>query len=200
MRKLLIATKNKGKIKEIKAELNNFDIEIVGLDEVGLPADYEVEEPAMTLEGNAIIKAMTYGNKLKMMTLAEDAGLEVDALDGRPGVLSARYLPGSDKDRYLKLLEEMKNIPDDKRGAQFRAVIAIYDPNLEKIRTCEGVYKGKIINEARGNQGFGYDPIFFNEKKNKTNAEMLLSEKNQVSHRGKALEKAKEIIKKEFNL
>lgn len=200
MKKLLIATKNQGKIKEIKKALADFDIKVIGLEDVDLPDNYEVEEPAMTMEGNAIIKAMTYGNKINLMTLSEDAGLEVDALDGRPGVFSARYAPGTDEDRYLKLLKEMKDVPEDKRGAQFRAVIAIYDPNLEKIRTCEGIYRGKIINEPKGEQGFGYDPVFFNKEKNKTNAEMFPEEKNAVSHRGKALQKAREIIIKEFNL
>jgi XTP/dITP diphosphohydrolase len=93
----------------------------------------------------------------------------------------------------------MKAVPDKKRGAQFRAVIAIYDPETEKIRICEGVYRGKIINKAKGEQGFGYDPIFFNQEKNKTNAEMSTEEKNKVSHRGKALQKAKDILKNEFD-
>jgi len=200
MRKLLIATRNKGKIKEIQAELADFEMEIIGLDETNLPDDYKVEESAMTMEGNAIIKAIIYGNKTNLITLSEDSGLEVDSLDGRPGILSARYAPGTDEDRYLKLLDEIKDIPDDERGAQFRAVIAVYDPAAEKIKTCEGIYRGKIIREPRGDQGFGYDPIFLNEEKNKTNAEMSLEEKNEVSHRGKALQKAKEIIKREFNL
>jgi len=199
MKKILIATKNQGKIKEIKAELRDFEVEVIGLSDVDLPDDYDVEEPAMTMEGNAIIKAMTYGNNLRLLILAEDAGLEVDALDGRPGVFSARYATGTDEDRYLKLLKEMKDVPDEKRGAQFRAVIAIYDPINGKIRTCEGIYRGKIIREPKGQQGFGYDPIFLNEETNKTNAEMSLEEKNKVSHRGKALQKAKDFIKKEFN-
>lgn len=198
MKKLLIATKNQGKIKEIQTELKDFDMEIIGLNDVDLPKDYDVEEPAMTMEGNAIIKAMAYGNKLGFLTLAEDAGLEVDALDGRPGVFSARYAPGTDRDRYLKLLGEMQNMPDEKRTAQFRAVIAIFNPTIGKIRTCEGIYKGTIIREPRGSEGFGFDPIFFNQKKNKTNAEMTAEEKNTVSHRGQALKQAKEIIKREF--
>lgn len=198
MQKLLIATRNQGKIKEIKKELKDFDLEIIGLDDLDITKNFEVEEPAMTMEGNAIIKAMAYGNKTGFLTLAEDAGLEVETLDGRPGVLSARYAKGSDKDRYLKLLNEMKDVPSDRRQAQFRAVIAIYDPQKGKIRTCEAVYKGKIIEEPRGEQGFGYDPIFLNIEKNKTNAEMTAEEKNEVSHRGKALRKTKEIIKKEF--
>ncbi len=196
--KLLIATRNQGKIKEIRQELKDLTYEIVGLDETDLPADYEVEEPALTMEGNAIIKAMTYGQRTGLLTMAEDAGLEVDALAGRPGVFSARYAPGTDQDRYLKLLHEMIDIPTEKRGAQFCAFVAIYRPDDGKIRTCRGVYRGRIITAPRGANGFGFDPIFLNEEKNLTNAEMTLAEKNQVSHRGQAWRLAKEILKQEF--
>ncbi len=197
-RKLLIATRNRGKIDEILFALRDSLFEVVGLDEVGVPSDFEVEEPAMTMEGNAIIKAMTYGRKAGCLTLAEDAGLEVDALDGRPGVLSARYGPGTDEDRYRQILSEMEAVPADKRGAQFRAVIAIYDPRTEKLRTCEGIYRGVIVLEPIGENGFGYDPIFYNVERNKTNAQMTKEEKNSVSHRGMALRKAKIILAEEF--
>lgn len=152
----------------------------------------------MTMEGNAIIKAFTYGHKTGLLTLSEDAGLEVDALGGAPGVFSARYCQGTDQDRYLKLLKEMKNISGQDRTAQFKAVVAIYDPQSGKIRTCQGIYRGKIITEPRGQNGFGYDPIFLNEKMNKTNAEMTVEEKNSVSHRGQAWRQAMEILKNEF--
>lgn len=198
-KKLLIATRNKGKIAEIQLELKDLPFEVVGLEEAGVPKEFDVEEPAMTMEGNAVIKAMTYGRKTGLLTLSEDAGLEVDALGGRPGVFSARYAPGTDEDRYRKLLGEMKNVPDEKRGAQFRAVIAIYDPENEKIRTCEGIYRGVITREPKGSEGFGYDPIFLNTSLNKTNAEMSKEEKNAVSHRGIALRKAKVILQEEFS-
>lgn len=198
LRKLLIATRNKGKIEEIRLELRDLPLEVVGLEEAGVPKAFEVEEPAMTMEGNAIIKAMTYGRKSGLLTMAEDAGLEVDALGGRPGVFSARYAPGTDEDRYRKLLEELADVSDVERGAQFRAVVAMYDPSNEKIRTCEGVYRGTIIRESRGENGFGYDPIFFNAELKKTNAEMTKEEKNSVSHRGMALWKAKVLLVEEF--
>lgn len=198
MRKLLVATRNKGKIEEIRSELKDLAFNVVGLEEAGVPKDFDVEEPAMTMEGNAIIKAMAYGRKTGLLTLSEDAGLEVDALDGRPGVFSARYAPGTDEDRYRKLLSEMAGVPDEKRGAQFRAVVALYDPNNEKIRTCEGIYRGVIIREPRGTNGFGYDPVFYNADLKKTNAEMSREEKNAVSHRGMALRKAKTILDDEF--
>ncbi len=198
-RKLLIATRNKGKIAEISLELNDLSFETIGLDEADVSKDFEVEEPAMTMEGNALIKAFAYGRKTGLLTLAEDAGLEVDALFGRPGVFSARYAAGTDEDRYKKLLNELKNFSEEKRGAQFRAVVALYDPATEKVRTCEGIYRGVIAKEPKGVNGFGYDPIFYNLELNKTNAEMTKEEKNLISHRGIALRKAKIIIKEEFN-
>ncbi|KKQ77426.1 MAG: Non-canonical purine NTP pyrophosphatase [Parcubacteria group bacterium GW2011_GWA1_38_7] len=199
MKKILIATKSKGKFPEIVTELVDLPFEFMNLNDIpNFPKGFEVEEPAATFEGNAIIKAMTLGKKTGLLTLAEDAGLEVDALGGRPGVYSARYGPGTDKDRYIKLLGELRHVPGEKRTAHFVAVIAIYDPESNKVRTCRGEYDGKIITEPRGINGFGYDPIFYNIELHKTNAEMSIQEKNQVSHRGKALQKAREILKKEF--
>ena len=199
MKQLLIATRNKGKFPEIVAELQGLPFEFLSLMDVkNLPPDFEVEEPAMTFEGNAIIKAMTIGRKTGLITLAEDSGLEVNALNGMPGVYSARYASGSDEDRCNKLLEEIKDVPDEKRGAQFRAVIAIYDPEANKIRTCEGVCMGRIIREPKGNNGFGYDPIFYREEFRRTTAEMTVAEKNSISHRGIALREARKILEKEF--
>lgn len=195
MRKLLIATRSKGKLPEIKLGLKGLPFEIIGLAEVpGLPADFEVPETGKTFEENAIIKARAYGDKTELLTLAEDAGLEVDALGGRPGVYSARYTLGTDKDRYEKLLGELKGVPFEKRIARFRAVIAIYDPENGKIETCEGIYEGKIALESKGENGFGYDPIFWNEELKKMNGEMTAEEKNRVSHRGIALRKARKIL------
>lgn len=197
--KLLIATRSKGKFPEIVEELKDLPLEFLSLNDVQeLPHDFAVEEPAMTFEGNAIIKAMTFGSKTGLLTLADDSGLEVDALLGRPGVYSSRYASGMDEDRYGKLLKEMENIPEGKRGAQFRCLVAIFDPKREKIRTGEGIVRGRILREPRGSHGFGYDPIFYNEVFGKTNAELSLKEKNSISHRGIALKKAREILQKEF--
>jgi XTP/dITP diphosphohydrolase len=154
----------------------------------------------MTFEGNAIIKAMTVGKKTGFLTLAEDSGLEVDALGGRPGVYSARYAPGTDKDRYTKLLQELKDVPNEKRRARFTTVVAIYDPISDKVRTCTGAYEGTITFEPVGENGFGYDPVFFSTELQKTGAQMTLEEKNAVSHRGKAVRKAKEILATEFDI
>lgn len=199
MKKLLIATRSKGKFSEIVSELSGLPFELLNLNNVSeLPPNFEVEEPATTFEGNAIIKAMTLGKKTGFLTLAEDAGLEVDALNGRPGVYTARYAPGTDEDRYRKLLGELLAVPEEKRTARFRAIVAIYDPKNDKVRTCEGVYGGRIAMEPQGSNGFGYDPIFYNIELGKTNAEMTMEEKNKVSHRGKSLRKAKEILKQDF--
>lgn len=199
MKKLLIATHNTGKFPEIVKELAGLPVEFINLRDIHcLPPDYEVEEPGMTFEGNAIIKAMTLGKKTGHLTLAEDAGLEVDALDGRPGVYSARYAPGTDEERYIKLLDELKNTEEEKRMARFRTVVAVYDPETDKIRTCEGVYEGQILTEPSGENGFGYDPVFYSPDLKKTSAEMTLQEKNKVSHRGQALRQAKTILIKEF--
>lgn len=199
MRELLVATRSKGKWPEIVAGFAGMPFKLVSLDEAGIPADLAVEENASTLEGNALIKAFVYGKRSGKLTLAEDAGLEVDTLGGRPGVMSARYAQGSDEDRYRKLLSELSGIPYAERTAQFRAVVAIYDPERgEKVRTCEGVFKGHIVGEPRGGSGFGYDPVFFSDELGKTGGEMTLSEKNRVSHRGRALAKAREILLAEF--
>lgn len=198
MRKLLIATGNKGKFAEIIATLRDLLLELVNFDTAGFPAGYEVEEPAMSYEGNAIIKAMIVGRKSGLLTLAEDSGLEVDALGGRPGVRSARYAEG-DAARRKKLLEEMRDVPDEARGAQFRCGIAIYDPETEKIRTCEGLSRGRITREERGTGGFGFDPLFVSDELGgKTFAEAGIAEKNRVSHRGRALAEAREFLQKDF--
>ena len=199
MRKLLIATRSKGKFPEIVSELNGLPFVFLNLTSVPeLPSNFEVEEPASTFEGNSIIKAMTLGKKTGLLTLAEDAGLEVDVLNGRPGVYTARYTPGTDEDRYKKLLSELQGITEEKRTARFRAIITIYDPENDKVRICEGIYEGRIALEPKGSKGFGYDPVFYNIELGKTNAEMTIEEKNQVSHRGKALRKAKEILRQDF--
>lgn len=198
MKRLIVATHSKGKFPEIVSKLGDVPFEIVNLLGAGFAPDFEVEEPGMTFEGNAIIKAMTFGMLTGEMTLADDSGIEVDALNGRPGVYSARYAPGTDEDRYRKLLGEMEDVPEEKRGAQFHCVIAIFDPKTKKIRTCEGICRGKILREPRGDHGFGYDPVFFHEATGKTTAEMTVEEKNAVSHRGNALKLAREVLLKEF--
>ena len=198
MKKLLIATRSKGKFPEIVELLDGLPCEFLNINDVDLPSDFDVEETAMTFEGNAIIKAMTLGKKTGLLVLADDSGLEIDALDGRPGVFTARYAPGTDEDRYMKVLGELEGVSEDKRTARFVAVIAIYDPVTDRVRTCTGSYNGIIAKDPVGEGGFGYDPIFYNVELGKTNAELTTEEKNAVSHRGKAMRAAREILEKEF--
>lgn len=196
MKELLIATANQGKLKEIRSLLAGFPFKIVGLEDVQITKD--VDEPAHTFEGNAIIKAMMYAKWSGLLTMAEDSGLEIDALHGMPGVFTKRYAADTPDDGHSKIISEMEHVKEEDRGAQFRSVVAIYDPATEKIRTCEGVARGKITHEPKGTNGFGQDPIFCYDDVGKTGGEMTREEKNAVSHRGKVLTKAKEILLQEF--
>jgi XTP/dITP diphosphohydrolase len=195
MRKLLVATRNRGKIPEIENGLAGLPFELVTLDDAGVPGDLDIAETAETFEGNAILKAEGYGRKAGLLTIADDSGLSVDALNGQPGVQSARYASGSDADRYMKLLDVMKDVPDEERTAQFTSVIAIYDPTSGKIETCEGLVRGKIMREPRGEFGFGYDPVFYSDELGARFAEVPTAEKQKGDHRGKALAKARDILK-----
>lgn len=189
MRQLLLATRNSGKIREIKELLAGIPLELKTVDEIGIVVD--VEEEGKTFVENAISKAKVIGRRNNLLTLAEDSGLEVDALGGRPGVFSARFAEGSDLDRVNKLLKELRGIPKEKRTARFKAAVAIYEPETREVQTFEGVSEGYITEKPIGSNGFGYDPIFFNFDLGKTNAQATLEEKNRVSHRGRALQKAK---------
>lgn len=198
-RELIIATRNKGKFSEIVEGLKDLPFEFLSLDDrKEIPQDFSVSETAPTFKGNAILKATTIGKMTGILTLSDDSGLEVDVLGGRPGVLSARYVQGTDEDRFRKLLEEMKDVPDKERGAQFHAVIALYNPATGEIRTCEGICRGVITREPQGNGGFGYDPVFYHEGFGKTIAQMSLEEKNRVSHRGIALRGVQKIFLEEL--
>ena len=198
-RELIIATRNKGKFAEIVAGFKDLPFEFFSLDDrKEIPKKFSVPETAPTFEGNAILKATAIGKMTGILTLSDDSGLEVDALGGRPGVLSARYVQGTDEDRFRKLLKELEDVPDEKRGAQFHAVIALYDPATEMIRTCEGICRGTIAREPKGNGGFGYDPIFYHEELGKTIAQMSLEEKNSISHRGIALRGVRKLLMQDF--
>ncbi|MFQ3549926.1 MAG: XTP/dITP diphosphatase [Armatimonadota bacterium] len=191
MRKLLIATTNPGKVTEVISALDGADFEIVSLkDFPNLP---DVEETGTTFKENAIIKAKAYSEYTSLLTLADDSGLEVDFLDGAPGVYSSRFAE-NDIERNKKLLGMLENVEDEDRTARFRCVIAISDNN-GNVYTCEGIVEGVIQREMRGTNGFGYDPVFYIPSAGKTMAELTPQEKNNISHRGKALKKAIEILK-----
>ena len=190
--KLLIATRNAGKIREFSRMLSELstDIvyEIVGLDDLGI--DIEVEETGSTFEENAILKARQYADASGEVTLADDSGLVVDALNGAPGVLSARYGGDgiNDQGRVDLLLENMIDVPGWQRSARFVAVIALVGPGLPGgLITSEGVIEGAITHEPIGHDGFGYDPVFWIPRCTKTTAQMSAAEKDAISHRGIAL-------------
>lgn len=193
---LLIATTNKGKLSEINHILKNITYEIKSLDQIGWSD--EINETGNSFRENAQIKAEAVGKKTGQLTLAEDSGLEIDALSGRPGIYSARYTAGNDKDRVNKVLEELKAVSNKKRTARFIAVAALFDPQKNKIYFFEGESKGIITEKPIGNNGFGYDPIFYNPDLKKTNAQASEEEKNLVSHRARALLKLKQFLQ-QFN-
>ena len=187
--KLLLATKNRGKIKEIIRLLKGQRVEVLTLDDfpgISLP-----KEDRSTFKGNALKKARVAG-ETGLAAISDDSGLCVDALGGRPGVLSARYAGdnATDEENLAKLLLEMKDVPEGKRTASFVCVIALVLPS-GKEKTFEGRLEGVIAAKPKGRGGFGYDPVFFLPGKNKTLAELKPEEKNLLSHRGAALEKLK---------
>ncbi|OGG03664.1 hypothetical protein A2W14_04080, partial [Candidatus Gottesmanbacteria bacterium RBG_16_37_8] len=137
-------------------------------------------------------KAEFVGKKTGLLTLAEDSGLEIDFLAGKPGIYSARYHPGSDSDRIKKVLRQLKGVRKEKRTARFICVVAIFNPNTNKIKFFRGESRGYITEKPLGQNGFGYDPVFFNLDLGKTNAQATPHEKNRVSHRARALQKVKE--------
>ncbi len=186
--KLLVATGNRGKLREIRRLLDGADIEIVGLDQLDQPP--EVIEDGDTFTANARKKALEMAAFSGYLTLADDSGLVVDALNGAPGVYSARYAgeQGDDAANNARLLAEMENVPDDKRQAAFHCVVALAWPD-GRCETYSGKISGLMLRAPRGNDGFGYDPLFLVPEYGKTTAELPLEIKNRISHRGMALRK-----------
>jgi len=195
MAKLLLGTNNQAKVREYKTLLQSLSFELVTPVEQGITT--VVDEVGESLEENARLKAVALAQQSQLLTLADDSGLEVDALGGEPGPLSARYAGegASDKDRINYLLSRLKDVPQQERSARFRCVIAIALPS-GVVEICSGECRGFIISEARGEEGFGYDPIFYLPELDKTMAEIPLEIKNQVSHRGQAARKALLILER----
>ncbi len=195
--KLILATRNVHKIEELSAMLSDLNVEILSFrDFPDLP---EVVEDGETLEDNAVKKAMEVSQATGLPALADDTGLEVAALGGAPGVISARYAGEacSYDDNNRKLMSELESVPDEERKAAFRCVVALAVPSGE-VATVEGRTDGVILREPRGDMGFGYDPIFLPNGHTLSYAEMSQDEKNTVSHRGRALEKARALIAREM--
>jgi XTP/dITP diphosphohydrolase len=193
---LVLATHNIHKQTEMNSILSDLGVNVIGLDQ--FPEIKDIAETGTTLIENALIKARTVHKITGLPSLADDTGLEVDALDGAPGVYSARFAGENPtfEDNVNKMLTALGGIPDDKRTARFRTALAFVDSNSELCE--EGVIEGKITEKPRGEDGFGYDPIFEPANKTKTFAEMANEEKNRISHRARALEKMQKTLKHYF--
>ncbi|MDU5108300.1 MULTISPECIES: XTP/dITP diphosphatase [unclassified Clostridium] len=199
MKKLIIASNNSGKIKEIKRILRDIDIDVLSLKDIGLNID--VEEDGLTFEENAkkksteIYKELIKKGESNFIIMSDDSGLEVEYLNGEPGVFSARYAGehGNDKKNNEKLLLNLEGVDYKNRKARFVCQLAIINDKNE-YRGIKGTVEGYILENEKGNGGFGYDPLFFYEPLNKSFAELTIEEKNKISHRGNALQKARKII------
>lgn len=188
--KILFASQNQGKQKEIRALLGN-SIDLVFPQDLALES-LDVEETGTSFEENAFLKAKAFASKSGLTCISDDSGLSVDALDSLPGVYSDRYFPGTAQEKNLKLLKKLGK--NKNRFAQFTTVICLYDPTLQKAKYFVGEIRGSISLEAKGSEGFGYDPIFIPEGSNQTWGEMGSEEKNKNSHRSIALNKLKEYL------
>jgi XTP/dITP diphosphohydrolase len=191
---IVLATRNKKKIEEMKRIIADLSISIRTLDDfLGCP---EVEEEGITFEENAVKKALTVAQYTGEPSIADDSGLEVYALNGAPGTLSARYAgeDANDRKNIEKLLFEMRSIADEKRGARFVCCIALAFPD-GKVKTFTGYVEGRIGSEPRGIHGFGYDPLFYPQGHRRTFAEMTDNEKDALSHRGKALNELQKYLR-----
>ena len=193
MRKLLLATSNPGKIREYRALLDGLGYRITTLAEEKITK--VVTESGNSYEQNARLKAVTYAKLSRLLTVADDSGLEVDALDGEPGIKSARFAgrAATDADRVTFLLARLDGVTSERRTARFKCLIAIATPDGQ-CQTCCGECPGIIALEPKGRNGFGYDPVFFLPEKGNTMAELPLATKNQISHRARASQKARQVL------
>ena len=192
---LLVATRNRGKFGELAALLAGCPFKLISLSDMGI--DTDVPETGSTFEENATIKARAYARETGILTLADDSGLEVKALGGEPGPLSSRYAgPGAtDLGRIAFLLRKLENIPEQEWEARFRCVLAVAPPN-EAVQLYSGECLGRIVRDSRGDNGFGYDPVFLLPGLGKTMAELSPAEKNRVSHRSMAARKATKALRR----
>lgn len=197
MEKIIFATKNQGKLKEIREIMKDLDFEIISMEEAGI--DIDILEDGTTFEENATKKATEIMRLTNCITMSDDSGLEIDAMDKAPGVYSARFM-GEDtpyEKRFERILSNLYGVDDAERSARFISCIVAIFPDGRKFVT-QGTIEGLIGWEAKGDFGFGYDPIFYIPEKGRYMAQLSADEKNSMSHRGKALEKMKELLKKEI--
>jgi len=192
MTKIVLATHNIHKARELKTLLSGFDIDVLTLDDIS--PEIELREDGVTFEANAFQKARSVHKQTKLLSLADDSGLEVFYLHGRPGVFSARYAGAhaTDEMNNRKLLEEMRGVAPRRRRAQFRSVLALVGDGVEDA--TEGICSGLLGELPRGSNGFGYDPIFIPDGFTKTYAELTAEEKNRISHRARSFAKMKEVL------
>lgn len=188
MQRVLLATTNKGKQKEFKAMLSRLGFDLITPLDLNQEAPKVVED-GLTFEENAFLKAKAYAEAFQLPTIADDSGLEVDALGGKPGVFSARFAGpnATDAENVAKLLDQLKRVPHHKRTARFVCVIAYIEEDKAPL-LVKGTCSGFIAEEPKGTSGFGYDPVFYLPQFHKTMAELTLEEKNKISHRAQALE------------
>ncbi len=193
MRTLLLATSNPHKLEEFRAIFSDMPLKLLSLNDLQL--NIEIEETGITFAENAELKARTYAQSSGMLTLADDSGLEIDALGGAPGVQSARYLgrQTSYEERFRRILEQLKGLPMEQRTARFRCAIALAEPS-GNTRIVEGVIEGVIADSPRGKNGFGYDPIFYLPELGKTFAELAPEHKNRISHRARAAQSTRKLL------
>lgn len=193
MRALLVATTNRHKLEELRSILADLPFRLLSLQDIHV--DIDVEETGTTFQENAELKALTYARISGMLTLADDSGLEIDALGGAPGVYSARFLrpDASYQERFDSILRHLQGLPTEQRTARFRSVITLAEPSGEH-RSVEGVIEGVIADAPRGTNGFGYDPIFLVPELGKTTAELSSEQKNRISHRGRAAQRARAVL------
>ena len=192
--KLTLATRNPKKIEEIRSILGH-QFEVTGMDAISASSDLELIEDCQTFAGNAILKAVSVAKATQQLALADDSGLVVDALDGAPGVHSARYSGenATDEVRNQKLLHALKDIPYSQRTARFQCAIAMADKE-GKIEVVEGICQGEITHQPKGDQGFGYDPVFVPDGYQQTFAQLGATVKNRISHRRRALALAAKVV------
>lgn len=195
LQRLLIATRNRGKVAEFAAILDDLDVAWTTLADARITL--EVAETGETIPENAVLKATAYGRESGLLTLADDSGLEVDALQGKPGVHTARFGgPGlSAEARYRLLLDQLANVPWPERTARFRCSVAVAAPDGQLLGTADGVCEGVIALRPAGEGGFGYDPVFFLTEYGRTMAQLPASEKHKISHRGRAAAKIAPLLR-----
>ena len=190
---IVLASRNRKKIEELKSLLADMPVEVRSL--ADFPDVPETPETGNTFAENAELKAKAAAESTGRIALADDSGLEVDALEGQPGILSNRFAgpDATDQDKYMRILELLEGVPDEERTARFRAAVAVATPEGETV-LVEGTCEGRIAREPRGENGFGYDPIFYLPDLGLTMAELPSQKKNRISHRAKALQSAKKVL------